>query len=158
LHTRFGIHRANVMVGHFGAPTRLSYTAIGDGVNLAARLEGLCKQYGVTILVSQSVVDAVGDRFAFRKLDVVAVKGKKKGVEVHELLGVRDRSRVAPHVVRDYEDALSAYLRRAFDDAHAILTRHPDDAPSCALAERCTILKATPPPEDWDGVWIARSK
>jgi adenylate cyclase len=158
LHTRFGIHRANVMVGHFGAPTRFSYTAIGDGVNLAARLEGQCKQYGVTVLVSQAVVDSVGDRFAFRKLDVVAVKGKKKGVEVYELLGTRDRAIVAGEVVRDYEEALGAYMRRAFDEATSILARHPDDAPSCALAERCAVLKSSPPPADWDGVWVARSK
>jgi len=158
LHTRFGLHRDTVLVGHFGAPTRLSYTALGDGVNLAARLEGLCKQYDVTILASQSIVEGCNDRFAFRRLDVVAVKGKKHGVEVYELLGDRDRPRVATDVVQAYEAAFDKYRARAFDDALEILSRHPGDAPSRVLADRCAAFKASPPPSDWDGVWIARSK
>src|SRR5215472_1511829 len=61
LFTRFGLHRATVMVGHFGAPERLSYTALGDGVNLASRLEGLCKQYGVYVLASETIVEQARD-------------------------------------------------------------------------------------------------
>src|SRR5205823_8395021 len=74
LHTRYGVHRDVVMVGHFGSPERISYTALGDGVNLASRLEGLCKQYGVTRIASEAVVDEARAAFAFRKLDRVAVK------------------------------------------------------------------------------------
>jgi adenylate cyclase len=87
LTTRFGLHRARVMVGHFGAPTRISYTALGDGVNVAARLEPLCKQYGVTTLVSESIVEDAKDAFVFRRIDRVAVKGKSRGLDVYELLG-----------------------------------------------------------------------
>src|SRR5207244_2984795 len=76
LRTRFGLHLDRVLVGHFGAPERLSYTAMGDGVNLAARLESLCKQYGVTVLVSDAVVERVRGKFVFRLVDRVAVKGK----------------------------------------------------------------------------------
>jgi adenylate cyclase len=87
LHTRFGIHTGDVMVGHFGAPERFSYTALGDGVNLAARLEGLNKQYGTTILVSAAVADAVRGQFDLRPVDRVTVKGKTQPVDVFELRG-----------------------------------------------------------------------
>src|SRR4029079_17788098 len=86
LHTRFGLHRDRVMVGHFGAPDRMSFTALGDGVNLASRLEGLNKQYGTTIIASEAVHERAGDAFVFRLLDIVAVKGKSQGVRVYELL------------------------------------------------------------------------
>jgi len=94
LHTRFGVHRDVVMVGHFGSPERLSYTALGDGVNLASRLEGLCKQYGVDAIASQAVVDAAGPEFAFRRLDDVAVRGRRQPVVVYELLGLADAKRI----------------------------------------------------------------
>jgi adenylate cyclase len=87
--TRFGLHTARVMVGHFGAPSRLSYTALGDGVNLAARLEPLCKQYAVQVLVSEAIVAAAGDDFVFRRVDRVTVRGKSEAVEVYELVGAR---------------------------------------------------------------------
>lgn len=77
-----------MLVGHFGAPERLSYTAIGDGVNLAARLEGLNKSYGTTILVSEEMRAAAGDAFVFRRVDRVAVKGKSQAGEVYELVGL----------------------------------------------------------------------
>ena len=85
LTTRFGIHTAEVLVGHFGAPERFSYTALGDGVNLASRLEALGKQYGVTSLVSEAVVARQGASSSFRRIDKVAVKGKSAGVVVYEL-------------------------------------------------------------------------
>jgi len=87
--TRFGLHRASVLVGHFGAPTRLSYTALGDGVNLAARLESACKQYGVTVLVSGSVHAEAADELAFRPLGSLTVRGKSQAVDTYELLGQR---------------------------------------------------------------------
>jgi len=94
LHTRFGVHRDVVMVGHFGSPERISYTALGDGVNLASRLEGLCKQYGVDAIVSQAVVDAAGPDFAFRRLDQVAVRGRREAVVVYELVGFAAAKRI----------------------------------------------------------------
>jgi adenylate cyclase len=75
----------DVMVGHFGAPARFSYTALGDGVNLAARLEGLNKQYGTTILVSAAVAEAVGGEFELRPVGRCTVKGKSQAVDVFEL-------------------------------------------------------------------------
>ena len=85
--TRFGLHCANALVGHFGARDRMNYTAIGDAINLASRLEGLNKQYGTSIIASESVVERARDAFDFRLLDVVAVKGKSDAITIYEVLG-----------------------------------------------------------------------
>jgi adenylate cyclase len=154
--TRYGVHTDTVLVGHFGAPERMSYTALGDGVNLAARLEGLCKQYGVTILVSEAVADAVRDEFELRRVDRVAVKGKSRAVLVFELLGARGEAR---GVADAYEHALDDYFARRFDEALARLAElEASDGPSRTLAQRCRTLRAAELPKDWDGVYVAKSK
>lgn len=155
LFTRYGLHTARVMVGHFGAPERLAYTALGDGVNLAARLEPLCKQYGVAALASEAIVTAVAgkDAPAFRLVDKVAVKGKHEAVRVYELLeGERTET------VQIYEEAFAAYLARDFTRARDMLLALPDDPPSCVLAARCAAMMTDPPPADWNGVYVATSK
>jgi len=156
-HTRIGLHRDEVMVGHFGAPDRLSYTALGDGVNLASRLEGLNKAYDTSILVSQTVRESVGDALPFRLLDVVAVKGKSRGVRVYELLGPEG---AAPDTVRAYEEAFALYQRRDFAGALAALADGAlaDDPPSRILLARCRRYAAEPPPAGWDGTYVAREK
>jgi adenylate cyclase len=158
LATRFGLHRAAVMVGHFGARERFSYTALGDGVNLASRLEGLCKQYGVFVLASETIVEQARDRFAFRLIDRVAVKGKREAVRVYELLGALEESSAARESADGYERALHAYFQRDFAAALTTFLARPDDPPSRVLAERCRHLLASPPAEDWDGVYVATSK
>src|SRR3954470_5990153 len=158
LRTRFGIHRDVVMVGHFGAPDRFSYTALGDGVNLASRLEGLGKQYGVDAIVSETVVEAAGRDFAFRRLDRVAVKGRTEGVLVYELLGPAAATLPNAAAVRAYEEAFDAYLQRDFAGAIAGLLPYPEDGPSRVLLARCHLLVAQPPPPEWNGVHVAMAK
>jgi len=158
LRTRFGIHRDVVMVGHFGAPERFSYTALGDGVNLASRLEGLGKQYGVEAIASESVVEAAGRDFAFRRLDRVAVKGRSEGVLVYELLGAAGAEIANAAAVHAYEDAFDAYLGRDFAGAIARLSQHPGDGPSRVLLARCHDLLLRPPPPQWNGVHVAMAK
>jgi adenylate cyclase len=155
LHTRIGLHRDTVMVGHFGAPDRLSYTALGDGVNLASRLEGLNKQYGTSILVSEAIREAAGPAFSFRLLDLVAVKGKQRGVRIFELLG---EAGPLPEAVRRYEQAFAAYLSRDFAGAAALLEGQPEDPPGRALLARCRKLLEVPPGPDWNGVHVASEK
>lgn len=155
--TRFGLNRDRVMVGHFGAPDRLSYTALGDGVNLASRVEGLNKQYGTTILATESVHEAMREAFAFRRLDRVAVKGKTQGTLVYELLGPAGPEE-RPEAVVAYEQALEAYFARDFARALERLEAHPDDPPSHVLAERCRRLRTEPPPPGWDGIYVATMK
>jgi adenylate cyclase len=156
--TRLGLHTDRVLVGHFGAPERMSFTAIGDGVNLAARLEGLNKAYGTLILVSDAVERVARDHFVFRQLDRVAVKGKAVAVDVYELVGTRDLAAERVAVIRAYERALAAYFARDFAAAEAGLAALPDDPPARVLLERCRALRAAPPPADWDGVFVATAK
>lgn len=158
LRTRFGLHRDRVMVGHFGAPDRLSYTAMGDGVNLAARLESLCKQYGVDAIVSGAAVEEAKGQFIFRLLDRVAVKGKTAGVLVYELLGAAGEEIPNLDAARAYELAFESYRQRDFAGAIARLEQHPDDPPSGALLARCRSLAERPPPPHWDGVHVAATK
>jgi adenylate cyclase len=156
--TRYGVHRAEVLVGHFGAPDRLSYTALGDGVNLASRLEGLNKLYGTRLLVTQAVVDSTGDRYVFRRLDRVAVKGKSHAVDVFELLGEPGDASLPRARARAYEHAFAAYLARDFAGALVLLETQLDDAPSRLLEARCRHLVAAPPSDDWNGVYTAKEK
>jgi adenylate cyclase len=159
LTTRYGLHAARVLVGNFGAPTRLTYTALGDGVNLAARLEPLCKQYGVVTLVSEAIVASAKEQFVFRRIDRVAVKGKTEGIDVYELLGAKGDHIDALARARRYEEAFDAYLARDFDRAIALVEPDAkDDRPSAVLAERCRKLAAQPPPASWKGVHVASSK
>ena len=155
--TRFGLHVAPVMVGHFGAPERMSFTVLGDGVNLASRVEGLNKQYGTTILVSEAVRLAAAAGFAFRLVDKVAVKGRREAVRVYELLG-SEAAAASTGVVAAYEQALEASWRRDFAAALVLLESQSDDAPSRVLAERCRLFRTAPPPADWDGVYVATDK
>jgi adenylate cyclase len=157
--TRFGIHSDEVMVGHFGAPDRMSYTALGDGVNLASRLEGLNKQYRTSILVSETVHAAAKDAFAFRRLDRVAVKGRSAGILVYELLGDARSAAFRIGMAHAYECALDHYFERRFGEAAAaLLGQAVEDPPSAALLERCREYEAAPPPPDWDGVYVSRVK
>jgi adenylate cyclase len=156
--TRFGIHHGSVMVGHFGAPDRFSFTAIGDGVNLAARLEGLNKLYGTTILVSDAIERDARSQFTFRRIDRVAVKGKSIGIDVFELIGERGADAERAARVTAYEDALAAYVARDFVRALAMLEPLAGDGPARVLAARCSALQAAPPPADWDGTFAATEK
>ncbi|MBL6714654.1 MAG: adenylate/guanylate cyclase domain-containing protein, partial [Pirellulales bacterium] len=157
LHTRFGLSTGTVIVGNVGATSRLSYTVLGDTVNLAARLEGLNRFYGTEVLVSEETRVATGEAFAWRLVDLVAVKGKRVGKRIYEPLG--PAATVEPQrlaFARDYEAAWSIYQERRFDDARVaiqgLLAKWPDEASLLRLAEICQAYARNPPPADWDGV------
>ena len=156
--TRFGLHCANALVGHFGARDRMNYTAIGDAINLASRLEGLNKQYGTSIIASESIVERARGAFDFRLLDVVAVRGKSDAIAIYEVLGNKGEAEGDREIVTAYEAAFAAYAARDFKKALAVLENNRSDAPSAVLIDRCTAFLQSPPPPDWHGVYVSLSK
>jgi adenylate cyclase len=160
---RMGLNSGLVMVGNFGSSQRVEYDAQGDEVNLAARLEGLNKQYGTRTIVSDATRRAAGDGFVFRELDVVRVVGRKAPVVVHELLRGGGAPASNGSVPLDaWTEALTAYRARAFDRAvacfEALVAACPADGPSRIYLARAHAMRAAPPPSSWDGVHDAKSK
>jgi adenylate cyclase len=165
---RVGINTGPASVGNMGSSRRFAYTALGDAVNLAARLEPLNNEYGTRICISQATLDAAGGRhnFVVRYLDLVAVKGKREAVPVYELVGrIGDAAitaRYAP-VFEHYNRAVVLYQQRQFTEAAELFNRalaitNGDDGPSAVYVQRCIELAVEPPDPDWDLVYVMKHK
>ncbi len=151
-----GINTGDAIVGNMGTDIRFDFTAIGDTVNLASRLEGLCKLYGTRTIVSESTVSALPqDAFSgLRELDLIKVKGKDKPVVIYELL-----EEIAPALRERFASALGLYREGRFKEAGELFRALRDeykDGPSRMFADRCDEIKEALP--DWDGVYTAKAK
>jgi len=160
---RIGLNSGPASIGNMGSPRRFSYTAIGDNVNLASRLEGANKAYGTYILISDSTRQGAGGAVETRELDFVKVKGKNLPIRVYELLGLTGETDAGLlRKARLFEGGLASFRAREFGGAAAIFESvkkefGPDHA-SDAYMERCRHFENEPPPADWDGTYALTEK
>lgn len=162
IRTRFGLHADQVVVGNVGSARRLQYTAIGGAVNLASRVEALNKIYGTEILVTQSIVDRVADRFMFRPVDLVSPAGTTMPIMVHELIGESGSRAAAPidepirREIEEWTAFYQLYQSRCWAEALTALRALQNSSSRPDLVaiyrDRCNQFIDHPPPENWDGV------
>lgn len=161
-----GLNTGDCCVGNMGSDQRFDYSALGDNVNLASRLEGQSKTYGVDIVLGQNTVDQLpDDRFAFIEIDRIQVKGKTEPVTIYALLG--DEGWLADGKFKELKgDAfamIGSYRRKVWNEAERYARRLPQHLPSlqglCDLyLSRIEEFRKNPPPENWDGVYVAKNK
>ncbi len=161
--TRIGINTGDMVVGNMGTANNFNYTMMGSAVNLAARLEGVNKQYGTWTLISEAVYKAGGKNFTARKMDRVRVVGIKTPVRIYELI---DEKNVTPKKILEgvatFHRALEFFEKREWGKAYEEFDRVnkyiPGDPPSAVFKKRCAKFKKASPPDNWDGVFILDMK
>ncbi len=164
VHIGIGLNSDHVITGNIGSPTRMDYTLIGDGVNLAARLESACKYYKAQILLSENTYKALKGTYKIRLVDSVIVKGKSQPVDIYEVLD-HHHEESFPNLmdtVSYFSEGLARYRKAQWDGAidkfEKALKHNPSDNLSRMYIDRCKTLKATPPEDDWNGVWTMTEK
>ena len=159
-----GLNSDSVVSGNIGSKKRMDYTIIGDGVNLAARLESACKQYGAHILISEFTYRALRGTYRMREVDIVVVQGKTKPVSIYEVMDYHNDDSY-PNLVDAmglFRNGLLSYRKRQWAKAgklfDEVLALNPNDKAARLYIERCGKMAANPPGDDWDGTYIMESK
>ena len=159
-----GINTGLIVSGNIGSPKRMDFTVIGDGVNLASRLESACKQYAANLLISEHTLKKLHGIYQVRAIDQVVVQGKTEAVEIHEVLDyhTEDTFPNLMEVLNYFKDGVTKYRRRqwkkAIDAFQEALHLHERDRISQIYIDRCRQYMENPPPEGWAGVWTMTSK
>jgi adenylate cyclase len=158
-----GINYGEAIVGEMGSSEKVEFTAIGDPVNLASRLESLTKEYHLDLLLGEKLAPLVSDTYILRTVDFVAVKGKTKPVDVFTVMGDGAAQTVSmPVWLARYEDGVRLYRQRKFTEAlmefQECLRKQPDDYLSSMYLKRCQALIENPPDDSWNGVYVMTKK
>ncbi|MEO5348106.1 MAG: GAF domain-containing protein [Magnetococcus sp. YQC-3] len=159
-----GLNTDTVVSGNIGSPKRMDYTMIGDGVNLAARLETACKQYNAQILISENTVKRLKGTYRLREVDWVVVKGKTQPVAVYEVLDYHTEEsfpnlmEVVNHFSSGVHHYRAGHFEKGIEAFTEALKRNPKDKLCDTYIERCKHLLESPPAGAWDGVWVMTSK